>query len=110
LVFAGRADRQVKLRGYRVELQEIERALRQAAGREQVAVIAWPLSSEGVADSCVGFVAGAEGDAAALRSACRAALPSYMVPSRILFVPELPLNTNGKTDYKALYHHPALDG
>jgi amino acid adenylation domain-containing protein len=108
ILFGGRADRQVKIRGYRVELQEIEGVLRNATRREQVAVIAWPLSPDGIADGCIAFVAGAEMDAASLRAACRTALPPYMVPNELVFVPELPLNPNGKTDYKALYSHDAL--
>ncbi|MGE5270458.1 MAG: amino acid adenylation domain-containing protein [Thiohalocapsa sp.] len=114
VLFGGRADRQVKIRGYRVELQEIEGVLRRASGREQVAVIAAPLTADGAADGCVAFVVGPPsgkgGDGDALRDACRRALPPYMVPSDIVFVTELPLNPNGKTDYKALYRHRAAAG
>ena len=108
VIFGGRADRQVKIRGYRVELQEIEGALRKASGSEQVAVIAWPLTAEGIAEGCVAFVVGAQWDMAAIRHLCREALPVYMVPSEVFAVEELPLNANGKTDYKALYRHQAL--
>ena len=108
VIFGGRADRQVKIRGYRVELQEIEGALRKASGSEQVAVIAWPLTAEGIAEGCVAFVVGAQRDMTAIRHLCREALPVYMVPSEVFAVEELPLNANGKTDYKALYRHQAL--
>ncbi|MBY0320960.1 MAG: amino acid adenylation domain-containing protein [Reyranella sp.] len=108
IIFGGRADRQVKIRGYRVELQEIEGALRKASGSEQVAVIAWPLTAEGIAEGCVAFVVGPQRDMAAIRRLCREALPVYMVPSEVFAVDELPLNANGKTDYKALYRHQAL--
>jgi len=108
VIFAGRADRQVKIRGYRVELQEIEGALRKAAGTEHVAVIAWPLTAEGVAEGCVAFVVGAQRDLAAIRRLCRVTLPAYMVPSALFALNELPLNANGKTDYMALYRHHAL--
>jgi amino acid adenylation domain-containing protein len=108
IIFAGRTDRQVKIRGYRVELQEIEGALRKASGTEHVAVIAWPITAEGIAEGCVGFVVGAQRDAPSIRRLCREALPVYMVPSDVFVVDQLPLNTNGKTDYTALYRHHAL--
>ena len=108
VIFGGRADRQVKIRGYRVELQEIEGALRKASGSEQVAVLAWPLTAEGIAEGCVGFVVGAQRDVPSIRRLCRDALPVYMVPSDVFAVDELPLNANGKTDYKALYRHSTL--
>ncbi len=108
VIFGGRVDRQVKIRGYRVELQEIEGALRKASGTEQVAVIAWPLTAEGMAEGCVGFVVGAQLDVPTIRRLCREGLPGYMVPSEIFAVDELPLNANGKTDYKALYKHQVL--
>lgn len=108
IVFAGRADHQVKIRGYRVELQEIEGVLRQAAGRGQVAVIAWPPTADGAADGCVAFVVAPEVDESALRAACRNALPPYMVPQRIFSVADLPRNANGKTDYAALRRHELL--
>jgi amino acid adenylation domain-containing protein len=108
VIFGGRADRQVKIRGYRVELQEIEGTLRKASGREQVAVIAFPRTTPGNAEGTVAFVAGRAGDGAALRAASRAMLPPYMVPDKIFFVAELPLNANGKTDYNKLAEHPLL--
>jgi amino acid adenylation domain-containing protein len=108
VIFAGRTDRQVKIRGYRVELQEIEGVLRKASGTEHVAVIAWPITAEGIAEGCVGFVVGAQRDVPSIRRLCREALPAYMVPSEVFAIDELPLNTNGKTDYTALYRHHAL--
>ena len=109
ILFGGRVDRQVKIRGYRVELQEIEGELRRACGREQVAVLAWPRSAEGNAEGCVAFVAGPQQDTAAVQRFCRAALPAYMVPSAIFFIDQLPLNSNGKIDYRSLYKHPVLN-
>jgi D-alanine--poly(phosphoribitol) ligase subunit 1 len=58
-IFSGRVDRQVKIRGYRAELQEIEGVLRRVTGRQQVAVVPWPLVSPGVAEGSVAFVCGA---------------------------------------------------
>lgn len=107
-LFAGRVDHQVKIRGYRVELQEIEFVLRQASGRDVVAVVPWPASADGGATGCVGFIAGPQGDAEALRDACRERLPDYMTPSAIVFLDEMPLNASGKVDYPRLRAHPSL--
>lgn len=102
ILFAGRADRQMKVRGYRVELQEIEGTLRDVTGRSQVAVLGWPVVADGAADGIVAFLVGdpvTEGD---VQTALRSVLPAYMVPDRLHALPNLPLNANGKTDYRAL--------
>ena len=101
-VFNGRLDRQVKVNGYRVELQEAEGALRRVCGREQVAIIPWPLVSPGNAEGLVAFVAGIEINGADILDEVARLLPPYMVPSRIIFLENLPLNSNGKVDYKVL--------
>jgi non-ribosomal peptide synthetase component F len=93
--FLGRADRQVKLRGWRIELLECESAIRAASGCDQVAVIV-----EG--EELVCFLAGARVDADTLKSRLRDRLPSYMLPSRFESLDTLPLNASGKTDYAAL--------
>jgi amino acid adenylation domain-containing protein len=102
IVFAGRVDRQVKVRGYRVELQDVEAALRSVTEREQVAVVAWPKTKEGNAEGLVAFLRGASMPADEIRRGCLARLPPYMVPDRVEFVESLPLNVNGKTDYAQL--------
>jgi acyl-CoA synthetase (AMP-forming)/AMP-acid ligase II len=96
----GRIDNQVKVRGYRVELEEIEAHLRAVSGVELVAAVAWPIA-HGSADGIVGFVA-APIDAADARKALRGRIPSYMVPSDIRIVDSLPLSQNGKVDRRAL--------
>jgi D-alanine--poly(phosphoribitol) ligase subunit 1 len=93
--FAGRIDRQVKLRGWRIELLECESSIRTASGCDQVAVIV-----EG--DELVGFLAGKHVDIDTLKSRLRATLPAYMVPSRFELLDALPLGASGKTDYAAL--------
>ena len=97
----GRIDNQVKVRGYRVELEEIETHLRQVAGTELVAAVAWPVS-DGSADGLVGFVAKKEFVPAALRGALKERLPAYMVPASIRPIEAIPLTPNGKVDRKAL--------
>jgi amino acid adenylation domain-containing protein len=102
LVFLGRMDRQAKIRGHRVELMEVEHALRLAAATDSVAAIPWPLDADGLALGLVGFVAGSQSTAAEILACCRERLPDYMVPSHIHRVTSWPLNANGKTDYAAL--------
>lgn len=107
-LFAGRVDHQVKLRGFRVELQEIEAAVRKASGRDVVAAIPWPMTADGGATGCVAFVSGPEAAGDQILSACAETLPDYMVPSRVIFIAEMPLNSSGKVDYVRLRQHPTL--
>jgi acyl-CoA synthetase (AMP-forming)/AMP-acid ligase II len=60
------------------------------------------------ADGSVAFVCGEEAEAGAIRAGCRAVVADYMVPDRVVFVPELPINVNGKVDYRMLAQHPSL--
>ena len=92
--FCGRLDHQVKVNGYRVELGEIEGALREHPEVREAAVL---LREERL----VGYVA-AEADPAALREHLKARLPAYMVPPQLVPLERLPLNANGKIDRQAL--------
>ena len=107
LEFLGRMDRQVKVRGFRVELGEIEAALARCAGvRETVVLVREDAPGQ---PRIVGYVApdpGEELDAGRLRAQLRASLPSYMVPSALVAVPFLPRNASGKVDPQGL---PAPD-
>lgn len=97
----GRVDNQVKLKGNRVELEEIDTHLRRAAGTDLVATVAWPVA-HGSADGLVAFVGGGHGDVEAIRRDLVHRLPRYLVPGRIVICPELPRNINGKIDRGAL--------
>jgi D-alanine--poly(phosphoribitol) ligase subunit 1 len=100
--FLGRLDNQVKIRGHRVELEEVEAHLRAISGVEAIAVVAWPVR-DGSADGLVAFLAGDVDDRVAeLRLALRARLPPHMVPTALHVVDALPLTPNGKIDRKAL--------
>ncbi len=104
IAYLGRADGQVKLRGFRIELAEIEAALADQPGVAATAVVLQPSS---LGDELVGFVvpgveANGELEPAALRKVLAARLPAYMVPGRIEFVGQLPRLPSGKIDRKAL--------
>jgi non-ribosomal peptide synthetase component F len=102
--YLGRIDNQVKVLGYRVELEEIEGYLRKITGCNSVAAIAWPLrEGEASASGVVAFLGGFEGLTANIKNEMRKLLPAYMVPTRIHVLPELPLNSNGKVDRKQLH-------
>ncbi len=104
LEFLGRKDAQVKVQGYRIELGEIESALATHAGVAAGVVVAHG-GGPGRSAQLAAYVVrapGAELDAAALASHLGTTLPKYMVPARILFLPELPLSANGKIDRRAL--------
>jgi len=98
LHYLGRIDQQIKIRGYRVEMQEIEAVLRRICRTEQAIAVPY-LGSSGAAEGVVAYVSGAPAlDREAALSACRAVLPDYMVPRQLHWVTEMPLNANGKID------------
>ncbi|GHE27233.1 hypothetical protein GCM10017673_31680 [Streptosporangium violaceochromogenes] len=103
LVFLGRADDQVKIRGVRVELGEVEAALRDTGAVRAAAVV--PIG-RGAADLRLAGVVvpapGAEVVPGELLAALRARLPSVMVPTRLIVREALPYNGNGKIDRGAL--------
>jgi len=98
--FVGRADRQIKLRGQRVELGEIEAAVRECPGIRDVVI----LLREDVPGTrvIVGYVDAAEDDLAGAHRRLRARLPESMVPSALVRVSPLPLAPNGKIDHARL--------
>ena len=107
LEFLGRADFQIKLRGYRIEPGEIEAVLEQCPGvRQSVIVVRENRESDKRLVAYV--VADATGNEAAkaLRDALESKLPDYMIPSSFIFLPALPLTDNGKIDRKALLKMP----
>jgi amino acid adenylation domain-containing protein len=101
LAYLGRLDDQIKVLGHRVELGEVEAALRSAAGVDEAVALGWPRTPSG-AGGIVAFLPDRRADPDALRRALADDLPDYMVPRRIELRDELPLNVNGKIDRHAL--------
>jgi mycobactin peptide synthetase MbtE len=104
LVFVGRADRQVKIRGQRVEPAEVEDALAEQPSVSSAAVVP-AFGEDGRAVGLAAYVCGAGGrdpDVSALRAALGERLPAGTVPSRWKVLEELPTGPTGKVDYRAL--------
>ncbi|MGW2720099.1 non-ribosomal peptide synthetase, partial [Streptomyces sp. NPDC001492] len=106
LEYLGRADDQIKLRGFRIEPGEIEAAL---IGQEGVAEARVLVRADAVGDSVLtAYVVPASKDTevtlepALLRAALKNRLPSYMVPTAYVLIDAIPLTTNGKLNRKAL--------
>nr|WP_052478487.1 non-ribosomal peptide synthetase [Kibdelosporangium sp. MJ126-NF4]CEL18507.1 Siderophore biosynthesis non-ribosomal peptide synthetase modules @ Bacillibactin synthetase component F [Kibdelosporangium sp. MJ126-NF4]CTQ97991.1 Siderophore biosynthesis non-ribosomal peptide synthetase modules @ Bacillibactin synthetase component F (EC 2.7.7.-) [Kibdelosporangium sp. MJ126-NF4] len=103
LEFVGRADNQVKIRGHRVELGEVEAAVRACPGVRQAAVSA--ITGRGGAKNLVAYVvpeAGESLDAGTLRAQLAARLPEHMVPAAVVALDAFPLTPSGKLDRRAL--------
>jgi amino acid adenylation domain-containing protein len=99
LVHLGRIDQQVKISGYRIELAEVEAALRTLPGITQAVVVARPGRGRDLALQA--FYTGQPQDQMALRTGL-SGLPRYMVPSGFTHLDSLPVNPNGKVDRLAL--------
>ncbi|WP_338844849.1 amino acid adenylation domain-containing protein [Massilia sp. W12] len=108
LLFLGRLDRQIKLRGYRIEPGEIEHVLRRHAlvqdavvssqqrGKHDALLIAYLQSAHHI-------------PAEELRALLQDHVPPYMMPNHFICLPEFPLTANGKIDYLALPQAPSLE-
>ncbi|MCA9000368.1 MAG: amino acid adenylation domain-containing protein, partial [Planctomycetes bacterium] len=114
LHYRGRMDQQVKLRGYRIELLEVEAQLQALAGVREAACA---IVGVGAAANLVGLLVAEEqpGDGAQLQPALRERVPEYMVPTRLHWVEALPTGVSGKLDRRAVLaraqeFQPALHG
>jgi amino acid adenylation domain-containing protein len=107
LQYLGRVDNQVKLRGFRIELSEIENALTALAPVKEALVlaqdgaagdkrlVAWVVLKEAMPESQDALVA-------ALMAELAQKLPEFMLPGALLVLAQWPLTANGKVDYQAL--------
>jgi amino acid adenylation domain-containing protein len=102
LELLGRLDHQVKLRGFRIELDEVASVLSAQPGVRESVVI---LREDRPGDKrLIGYVVAQDAglDTAATREAMKLALPEYMIPSEIVLLTQMPLTANGKIDRKQL--------
>ncbi len=108
LEFVGRRDHQVKVRGFRIELEEIEAVLATHAGvRQNVVAVREDTPGDQRLVAYVVPEAGARIENEQARATLRAKLPEYMVPGTYVVLEELPLTPNGKVDRRALPPPPA---
>jgi amino acid adenylation domain-containing protein len=102
LEYLERADTQVKVRGYRIELAEIESLLEHAPSVSQAVVV---VREDARGDKCLAaYIVSAGGslNRAELRASLREKLPGYMVPTTLTVLQAMPMTPNGKVDRKAL--------
>ena len=98
LEYLGRLDQQVKVRGFRVEPEEVQAVLLAEPGVAQAQVL---IHKDAVGAQLVGYYSGVE-QTEALLAALAERLPAYMVPAQLIHLAQMPLGPNGKVDRKAL--------
>ncbi|WP_055587020.1 amino acid adenylation domain-containing protein [Peterkaempfera griseoplana] len=101
--FLGRIDQQIKRRGFRIEIEEIEQILREDDSVDDAVVC---VCLAGAAEYLVACVVPRDADDALvnrLKSKAKARLPAVMCPDRYLFMSELPYNASGKLDRRAVH-------
>ncbi|MFG0865781.1 non-ribosomal peptide synthetase [Pseudomonas sp. FYR_7] len=98
LEYLGRLDHQVKVRGFRVEPEEVQACLLAQAGVEQAVV---QVHQDTVGAQLVGYYSGTA-ESGPLLAALAGQLPAYMVPAQLMWLAQMPLGPSGKVDRKAL--------
>ena len=98
LEYLGRLDQQVKVRGFRVEPEEVQACLLAQPGVEQALVL---IHKDALGAQLVGYYSGAA-EPATLLAALAEQLPAYMVPAQLIALAHMPLGPSGKVDRKAL--------
>lgn len=101
MVYMGRSDDQVQIRGFRVEPGEVQSQLLTHPSITRAEVIAKTMH-HGAVELVAYVVASGEVDVTELRTHVASALPHYMVPSAFVFIDQIPLTPNGKVDRQAL--------
>jgi len=105
MIFIGRKDSQLKIRGYRVEIEEIEAALYQHPSVQEACVTAWAEKDSSEEKSLVAYIVPDHSqlsDPRSIRAYLNTKLPDYMVPGKFIFIDKLPLTPAGKVDRTAL--------
>ncbi|MGL4346224.1 MAG: non-ribosomal peptide synthetase, partial [Cellulosilyticaceae bacterium] len=94
--YIDRMDHQIKLRGFRIELEEIERALMKVSGIRQVVVTV--LGEESTEKYICAYAAGKPREIGEVKEELAKNLPVYMIPRTVIWLDQIPLNKNGKVD------------
>jgi amino acid adenylation domain-containing protein len=106
IAFVGRADNQVKVRGYRIELEEVEKVLSQLSAIQNIAVVA-KMDDKNEKRLCAYLTLNdAQSDVESLKQQAFERLPQYMIPSHWVVLETMPLTITGKINRKLL---PAID-
>lgn len=109
LLFLGRLDHQVKVRGFRIELDEVSIVMQECNGIRDAVLLA---EKDGLGNTQLeAYVLTDEKSFKgldALRAELSSRLPYYMIPAHIIVVPYMPVNSNGKTDRLALHNMASL--
>ena len=100
VIILGRKDNQVKLRGLRIELSEIEGLIEKQPGIKKAVVVIKKLSGQD--NLCAYFTADTQINIPAMRDELKKHLTSYMIPTAYLQLDKIPVTPNGKTDIKNL--------
>ncbi|MCY8785573.1 non-ribosomal peptide synthetase [Bacillus spizizenii] len=101
LIYLGRIDEQVKIRGHRIELGEVETAMHKVEAVQKAVVLARE-EEDGLQQLCAYYVSNKPITIAEIREQLSLELPDYMVPSHYIQLEQLPLTSNGKINRKAL--------
>ncbi|CUB25616.1 Tyrocidine synthase 3 [Bacillus subtilis] len=101
LIYLGRIDEQVKIRGHRIELGEVEAAMHKVEAVQKAVVIARE-EEDGLQQLCAYYVSNKPITIAEIREQLSQELPDYMIPSHYVQLEQLPLTSNGKINRKAL--------
>ncbi len=99
LIFHGRKDRMVKIRGYRVELGEVEQVLKSYKGIEELACVDVKVNGN---DNICCYYSGKEASPDKMKSFAAKSLPEYMIPEYYVHLEDIPRNERNKVDYPAL--------
>lgn len=102
LEYIGRIDQQIKVKGYRVEILEIENVLREVSSALSVAVVPIYADESQNISHIVAYMSGTQMTDREIILLCSSKLPKYMIPKNIYITENLPVNFNGKVDRKVL--------
>lgn len=95
VIYINRKDNQVKINGFRIEIGEVEYAIKKVAGIQGVAVVVGSSANE---PELIAFVEKARVNKEQIIEELKKQIPFYMIPRDVIFIDSLPLNSNGKTD------------